>query len=56
MLPFGSESEKQRNLKRKNVVKMNMKLHEGKRWKECDKRKRSVGWKRRSKRRRCCDK
>lgn len=31
---FGLESKKQLNSKRKNVMKMNMKSHEGKHWKE----------------------
>lgn len=34
LLSFGLDSKKQLNLKRKNVMKMNMRLHEGKRWKE----------------------
>lgn len=34
MLSFGSESKKQLNLKRKNIMQMNMKLREGDRWKE----------------------
>lgn len=34
MFSFGLESKKQLNLKRKNVMKTSMKLHEGKRWKE----------------------